>query len=233
MKNVPLLLGTIIGTIVLIIVVAFVFSGSSSSPDQATDVNLTEGARHFYGNPESAITVVEFSDLQCPACRAAQPLVTSLKEQYGDQINVVFRHFPLDTIHPNARMAAVATEVAAESGLFWEYAELLFDRQEEWSSIASRDELETQLAAFASELEMDEDQFRERMQDATLADAVEADRQVGLSAQVDSTPTFFVQGVKTSAPQLISAVESLLENGAEGTDSSEPAEVPLETSVQE
>lgn len=217
MKNIPLLIGTIVGTIVLIIVIAFMFSGEPAEQIAADPTSLTEGARHAYGAEAPLVTVVEFSDLQCPACRAAQPLIATLKEQYADQVQIVFRHFPLDNIHPNARLAAVATEVAAESGLFWEYHDILFERQDEWGEISSRADVVNAFAAYAAELEIDTEQFTERIEDAGLAQAVEQDRQLGISLQVNATPTFFVNGVQTPAPQLVSAVESALASSATGT----------------
>jgi len=217
MKNIPLLIGTIVGTIILIIAVAFLFSGEPAEQLAADPASLTEGARHKYGAEAPLVTVVEFSDLQCPACRAAQPLVATLKEQYADQVQIVFRHFPLDSIHPNARLAAVASEVAAESGLFWEYHDVLYERQDQWAQISSRSDLVNAFVEYAAELEIDTEQFMERIEDAGLAQAVEQDRQLGISLQVDATPTFFVNGVRTPAPQLVTAVESALASSATGT----------------
>lgn len=211
MKNIPLLVGTILGTIILIIAVAFFFSGPVTPTGEATvadQAQLLEGARHTFGPEDAQVTVVEFSDLQCPACKAAQPLVTQLKNNYGDSVQVVYRHFPLDSIHPNARLAAQASEVAAEEGKFWEYHDLLFAKQEEWSAIADKQELLNSFGEYAAQLQIDKASFLEKIESQEVAEKVAADAGLGTALQVSSTPTFFVNGQQTTAPQLITAVES-------------------------
>ncbi|MEX0895815.1 MAG: DsbA family protein [Patescibacteria group bacterium] len=209
MKNIPLLLGTIAGTLLLIMGVAFFFS--QEAPEQASvDPSVvTQDARHTYGPDNAAVTVVKFSDFQCPSCRAAAPLVTDLKERYPEDVQVVYRHFPLDSF-ANSRLAATASEVAAESGLFWEYHDLLFDNQQTWSAISGRGEVLEEFAGYAEQLEIDKAIFLERMEDSELMQNVETDRQVGEALQVTATPTFFVNGERISAPQLLAAVESAL-----------------------
>lgn len=211
MKNIPLLFGTILGTILLIIGVAYFFSGSSAPAEevaQADPAQLVNGARHSSGPAEAKVTVVEFSDFQCPACRAAKPLVDQLKNQYGDSVKIVYRHFPLDSIHPNARLAAQASEVVAEQGKFWEYHDLLFTRQDEWADITNKEELLNKLAEYAAQLQIDKASFLEKIETQEVVQKVVDDADLGTSLQVDSTPTFYVNGQQTLAPQLISAVES-------------------------
>ena len=152
--------------------------------------------------------MVEFSDLQCPACKAAQPLVTQLKNQYGDSVKFIYRHFPLDSIHPNARLAAQASEVAADEGKFWEYHDLLFAQQEEWSGIADKNDLLEKFSEYASQLQIDKESFLEKIESQDIAERVASDANLGASLQVSATPTFFVNGQQTAAPQLITAVES-------------------------
>lgn len=209
MKNIPLLLGTIIGTLALIIGVAFFFSQDATEQLAVSTETTTLNARHTAGPSDARVTVVEFSDFQCPSCRAAAPLVAQIKTQYPDDVQVVYRHFPLG-IFPNSRLAATASEVAAESGLFWEYHDLLFDNQEVWSAISGQAEVLEELASYAEQLEIDKATFLERMEASELIEHVETDRQAGIALQVDSTPTFFVNGVRTSAPQLLATVESAL-----------------------
>lgn len=239
MKNLPLLIGTIVGTLILIIAVAVLSSGggSASQEQQVVDMALVAGdARHSSLTakammqetldisenqatessellvPSQVITIVEFSDFQCPACKAALPAVERVKAVYPDEVNLIYRHFPLDSIHPNARLAAISTEAVAslDESKFWLMHDKLFAEQESWSTISSRSELKDAFATYAVELGLDRAQFLEKMESDSVAELVNLDVAAGTQLGVNSTPTFYVNGVKTSAPQLLQAVESLL-----------------------
>ncbi len=215
MKNLPLLLGTIVGTVVLIVAVAFAFSGpadQTTSSEIIPEEELVGGLRNVTGATESAkVTIVEFSDLQCPACRAAQPLVEQILAKHGDTTRLVFRHFPLDDIHPNARPAAVAAEAAREFGKFWEMHDLLFEKQDEWAEINSESQLAEKFAEYAQQIQIDKAEFSERIEDSSLQAAVSEDAVYGAKIDVRATPTFYVNGQQVPVPQLLTAVESLLE----------------------
>jgi len=245
MKNLPLLLGTILGTVVLIGIVAFLFSGPAQAPNEVAivDQNLllsnatkaTSGAAAQAAAEtaegeeptatEPAVTVVEFSDFQCPACRAAQPLVNQLKAAYPE-VRLVYRHFPLDQIHPNARLAAQAAEAVVEDGKFWEMHDLLFARQDQWSDIASKDQLIETFSSYAAELEIDKQAFTERIESTEIVEAVQADVAVADQIRVQATPTFYVNGVQTPAPQLFATVESLMPQQEAASASAEETESP-------
>lgn len=250
MKNIPLLLGTIAGTVILIVVIAVMSSGGSQVTDdgqQVFDQSLVMGdARHTYqaestaeiglttpqatsgaeaADPSSGtesesdsqenqelVTIVEFSDFQCPACKAALPAVKQVLAAYPGQVQLVYRHFPLDSIHPNARLAAVASEAVAslDETKFWGFHDALFENQQTWANTRSRDELKNTFATYAVELGIDRTQFLERMEDSSIADLVNLDVSSGTQLGVNATPTFYVNGIKTSAPQLQATVESVL-----------------------
>lgn len=239
MKNLPLLLGTIIGTVVLIVAVALLSSsGTQTTADgqQVVDQTLAMGdARYAYTTevtPEATqsgqtatdsgstqenqelVTIVEFSDFQCPACKASLPAVEQVKARYPGKVQIVYRHFPLDSIHPNARLAAIAAEAAAslDATKFWPMHDQLFAQQQVWSDITDRGELKDAFATYAVELGLDRTQFLERMEDNSIAERVNQDVSAGTQLGVNATPTFYVNGVKTSAPQLLAAVESILSN---------------------
>lgn len=218
MKNVPLLVGTIIATLAVVIAVAFMFSGegSSQSPTVVDTARLTEGARHKQATDSAKITVVEFSDFQCPACRAAEPLVEQLLATYPDDVALYYRHFPLDQIHPNARAAARASEAAAAQEKFWEFHRELFANQEEWSDITSRDDLEQKFIEYAEVAEIEDvPAFVEALDNDEVAQAVALDANLASELGLSGTPTFFVEGVQVSAPQLLPTVEQLLQEGTE------------------
>lgn len=214
MKNIPLLLGTIIGTVLLIIGVAVFFSKSAPVTDnpQATPVDqavLMDGATKIKGKPEAGITIVEFSDFQCPACKGYQPTIEQILKDNPDTVKLVYRHYPLDEIHPNARLAAQASEAALEEGKFWEFHDKLFATQDEWAEIADKKQLLEKFAEYAEELKIDKQAFIAKIESESVTQSVQKDRDFGNSLQVQATPTFYVNGVKTAAPQLLQTVQSL------------------------
>lgn len=208
MKNIPLLVGTIVGTLILIVFMAVAFSNNAAEPivDQAV---LMEGARNVKGSDAPTVTVVEFADFQCPACKVAAPLTNELITQYPEDVQVVFRHYPLSQIHPLAQVAAAAAEVAADEGKFWEMKDILFETQQDWTDL-SRDEFLERLGEYAEQLEIDKTELLERIESPEVQERVAADVRAGDQVQISGTPTFFVNGQRTSAPELLATVESLL-----------------------
>lgn len=222
MKNVPLLLGTIFLTIVMIVVVAFLFSGDGATNQPAITVpagELIPASPHVKGATESAtVTIVEFSDLQCPACKAVQPMIEQVLAQYPDDVQLIYRHFPLDSIHPNARAAAAAAEVAALNGKFWQMHDLLFARQLDWEGSRNRSELYETFAGYAEELEIDKTEFLEKIEADDIKAKVQEDAAAAARLGIAATPTFFVNGQQTPAPQLMSTVESLVTGASEAPE---------------
>lgn len=212
MKNIPLLLGTIIGSIALIFGVGFLFSQTPQTTTTAVDRTVLESdLAHTKGASESAkVTVVEFSDFQCPACRAAEPLVAQLAKEFAADVTFAFRHFPLENIHQNARAAAIAAEAAARQDAFWPYHDVLFDKQDEWSEISDKAELQKQFTSYAEALQLKTDQFTTDLASPEIETQVTADALLATQLKVNATPTFFVNGVPTSTSELKQSIETLL-----------------------
>lgn len=185
--------------------------GQTSETAQTAD-DSTQSAETM--TEQELVTIVEFSDFQCPACKAALPAVENVKKAYPGQVRIIYRHFPLDSIHPNARLAAIASEAAAslDESAFWPYHDRLFAEQQVWDKISSRDELKETFASYAVDLGLDRTMFLEKMEDDSIASLVNQDVAAGTQLGVNSTPTFYVNGVRASAPQLMTAVESVLNN---------------------
>ncbi len=122
-------------------------------------------------------------------------MLDALKENYGSEIQVVYRHLPLITIHDKAQVSAEASEAAGAQGMFWEMHDILFERQTEWSSIPEATVIET----FVEYAEMigisDIDQFREDLENDTYAEKVLGEYQIATQANLSSTPTFFMNYV--------------------------------------
>ncbi len=207
MKNIPLLVGTLFGTLALVFGVAFFLSSSSN---KEYDMALVVGdSRNIKGNPSATVTVVEFSDFECPACKATVPLVDQIFEDYQDQIQLVYRHYPLHSLHPNAQLAAQAAEVAADEGKFWQYHDILFERQRIWSELTGEELLST-LGDYAQELEIDKNSFLEKIGSDNIKNRVTSDESDAMSLSLSGTPSFLVNGRKVAAPDLRSAIEDVL-----------------------
>ncbi|MBI2607890.1 MAG: DsbA family protein [Candidatus Doudnabacteria bacterium] len=143
------------------------------------------------GNPDAKVTIVEFADLQCPACATAFPAVKAVRQLYSaDELKIVFRHFPLN-IHKNGQVASLAAEAAREQGKFEEMAELLFARQSQWNTVGNPINV---FLDFARELELDTEQFRQAVETKKYEDLVFLGMQDGYALNVNSTPTFFING---------------------------------------
>jgi protein-disulfide isomerase len=183
MKNPWVVIGVI--TIVL-------FGGAFWLSSQATERN-NEGVEilsHFKGATEPTVTLVEFSDFQCPACQSFQPAITEMLSQYGDSVRLEYKHFPLP-FHRFAQQAAVAAEAAGQQGKFFEFHDLLFENQSTWSSAAAPNALFMQ---YAEEIGLDMDLFNRHMNSSILRDKVRADLEEGRQLGVTGTPTFFLNG---------------------------------------
>lgn len=155
------------------------------------------------GDPQAAVTIVEFSDFSCPACRAAESALNTLLEKYQGRVKLAYRDFPLTQIHPQAQLAAEASRCAGEQDRYWEYHDLLFlniDRQ-------GRDDL----LEHARALELDEKRFAACLGGGKYKLQVDRDIQLGTSSGVFATPAFFVNGVFLSGAQPANVFEKVIE----------------------
>ncbi len=137
------------------------------------------------------VTIVKYSDYQCPACKYFIPYENELKAEFGDRIKFEHRYFPLSG-HQFAQLAARAAEAAKIQGKFAEMHSLIFKGQERWSM----GKAQTAFIGYAKEIGLDMKKFEEDMQSMDVQRKVMADKQNGLAKGVNATPTYFVNGEK-------------------------------------
>jgi protein-disulfide isomerase len=141
------------------------------------------------GPPDAKVTLVEFLDPECAACRAVHPTVERIRKEYGDRILFVVRYFPL---HKNSVLAMRATEAAGRQGKYDAMQTLLYETQPSWGE---KSEPQTSaFLAYARSLGLDMDQFQRDLADTTIDDKINRDRADGTAAGVRGTPTFFING---------------------------------------
>jgi protein-disulfide isomerase len=145
------------------------------------------------GAATAPVTIVEFSDFQCPFCQRVAPTLKKLRETYGDKVRIVWKDFPLTSIHPQAFKAAEAAQCAREQGKFWEYHDRLFANQQALQVEA--------LKQYAAQLGLDAGKFDACVDSAKYAERVQAQMQVGTDLGVNSTPAVFVNGRLLSGAQ--------------------------------
>lgn len=155
-------------------------------------------ADHVYGNSDSKVLLIEYGDFQCPGCGKAHPRIKSIAETYKDQIGFVFRNFPLTSIHPNARAAAGAAEAAGLQGKYWEMHNQIFETQSNWENLTGK-ERTSMFTSYASNLGLDTSTFTSALDLKTIGQKISFDQALAKKVSVDSTPTFFLNGVKLSS----------------------------------
>jgi len=159
------------------------------------------------GNPNAPVTIVEFSDFQCPFCsRFFKQTLPQLEENYINtgKVKLVYKDLPLDNLHPNARPAHIASECADEQGKFWEYHDVLFTKQSEWQRLPSAD-LSSTLTVYASDLGLQTTSFESCLQSQDIADEVNKDTLEAASYGATGTPTFFIGTEKDGFIKLVGA----------------------------
>ncbi len=158
---------------------------------------------HASGPADAPITLIEFSDYECPFCRRAEPVVQQVLEEYAGKVRFVYRHYPLESIHPRARGAAEAAACAEEQGRFWEYHAQLFADN---AGLAP-----AQLESYAGQASLDLPAFKACVAEHRSAKRVEADVAAGEAAGVTGTPAFFLNGIPLSGAQPIEEFRRLID----------------------
>lgn len=179
------------------------------------EVNKISSADHIKWATDSASTkniLVEYSDLQCPACKNFHDIIKSQIEpdkKITSKITFVYRHFPLTNIHKNAEKAAYAAEAAGKQGKFFEFVDVLFSKQTEWAQVG---DAEKKFEAYAKALKLDVEKFNKDASSGEVKNKVALDTASGNKAEVQATPTFYLNGEKLDSIRSFDEFKKLLQN---------------------
>ena len=146
---------------------------------------------HQAGNLQAPTTLVEYGDFQCSRCGAAYPLIKELLKEYKDELNFIFRHFPLHEIHPQAMITALAAEAAGRQGKFWEMHDVLFQNQDSLMG--------NSILNYAEALHLDITKFGNDWKNNDQLSKVESDFRSGLESGVSGTPSFYINGQRLNS----------------------------------
>ena len=155
------------------------------------------------GKADAPVTVIEFSDFQCPFCLRVMPTLKQLRAKYGDKMRLVWKDFPLTQIHPQAFVAAQAGNCAREQGKFWEYHDKLFANQ---SALQAES-----LKKYAADAGLDTGKFNQCLDSSKYEARVEEELTAGNHLGISSTPTLYVNGRMINGAQPIEVFESVID----------------------
>lgn len=161
-------------------------------PDRDKQYDVEIGEAPTKGPDDAIVTIVEWSDFQCPFCNRVSPTLARIEDEYGDKVRLVFKHMPL-SIHPQAPQAHAAAEAAHRQGKFWEMHDRIFSNQRDLS-VAT-------LESHARAIGLDMDQYAKDVADASIKQRIDADMAQASELNVTGTPAFFINGRFLSGAQ--------------------------------
>lgn len=192
MKYRPFLIIAIVLVIAIIAGALFLRSSRSKDSFKAVPSGTKPAANSERKLPADAVvTLEEFGDYQCPPCGQLHPALKKIKQEFGPNLNLVFRNLPLSKIHKNALAAAQAAEAARVQNHFWEMHDLLYENQDLW-----KDDINPRaiFIKFADDIGLDKDRFVRDLDDKQIQMRIDADKDAATSLGIDGTPTILIDG---------------------------------------
>lgn len=182
---------SIIGAIFIGLIAFIAWSNSTAAPVQG---DLADPVR---GDATATVTIEEYSDFQCPACKSLEPTLKQILQEFPGQVKLIYNDYPLRQLHPNGAAAAEAAQCADAQQRFWDYHDLLFQYQSAW---AVETDPTVSFISYAEQLGLDITTFQTCLDsDSTLA-SIQQDETEGAAAKISSTPTIFVNGDRMVGP---------------------------------
>lgn len=187
----------IVISILSILFLAFFTFAIIVSKQKANAPVKLSNAGWLTGNPTSKVTLTEFGDFQCPACKAFEPIMQKMRAEYGRKVKIVFKHFPLKSAHPNALIAAKASEAAGAQGKFWEFHDILYENQDLW---VQETDPTGKFIEYAKKLQLDVEKFKLDLKNKSFEDKINAQQDEGIQVGVQGTPSVYVNGTSLGVP---------------------------------
>lgn len=166
------------------------------------------------GNSEAALTITVYADFQCASCASEMQAIGRAWPRVRDDVQLVFRHFPLDT-HRHAFLAARYAEAAGRQDRFWEMQDLLFSNQSVWSGL---EDARARFDGYAEQLGLDMDRLQADLDDPAIRDKIVSDQQSGVRAGVRATPTTFLNGRQVNSPRSAAAFQDMVREALASQD---------------
>ena len=184
-----------------ILVILIVFSNSSQIDVSKININNVQAASnqngniadHVFGKIGSKVTLIEYGDFQCPGCGEEHLHIKAITEQYKDQLQFVFRNYPLTTMHANAKAAAAAAEAAGLQGKYWGMHNKIYESQSNWENLTGDDRTNI-FVNYAKSFGLDTAKFKTDLESTAVEDKITFDIALSKKAEVDATPTFYLNG---------------------------------------
>ncbi len=169
---------------------------------------ITSGGAATKGSKDAKVTIVEFSEYQCPYCKKyVDGAYQQIMQKYGDQIYYIFHDFPLE-FHPFAAKMAQVARCAGDEGKYWEMHDLLFKNQDTWTA---QSDVSGSITQYVAQLELDKAEFNSCLSSGKYTQAIQDSIALGKSVGVTGTPTFFINGKMLVGAQPFAAFQALID----------------------
>lgn len=208
-QDIKVIIGVIVGSFALLFIGYFMLNMSKSKTPTviADETVLLRNNKHSTATGSAQLTIVEFADFECPACQAIHPAVKKLIAEYPQQINFVYRHFPLPQ-HKSAFLAAKASEAAGAQNKFWEMYDALYENQKTWADSKNPTAL---FLEYATKLNLNAEEFSTALAGKAYEQTINDDLTDARILGVNSTPTFYINGQKYTGPLSYSGLKNQIE----------------------
>ncbi|MEK7566199.1 MAG: thioredoxin domain-containing protein [Patescibacteria group bacterium] len=205
------LIWSLIALGIFAVVLAIIGFVTRPAPASSGELAVPVSDDDWYLGPKNAkvtkVTLVEYSDFECPACKAYAPIITQLNKDFPNDLKIVYRHFPLPQ-HKNARVSAQAAEASGRQGKFWEMENLIFEKQSEWAGSSNAEE---NFVSYATSLGLNIEKFKSDFISDLAKTKIENDYASGEKSKISYTPTFFLDSKRINNPQGYEEFKSLIE----------------------
>lgn len=193
-------IGGFLALVIIGVTAAYVISGgaggsvgsNANSTSIAATVPAVSTSDWAKGDKSAKVSIIEYGDFECPACAAWSLTMDQMIKDYGNRISFVFRNYPLYQIHPDGQISSEAAEAAGLQGKYWEMHDLLYQKQLEWSIVDPTAVVQKYFDGYAQSLGLDVNKFNQDINSNVVINKIQTDAASGNAAQIDHTPTFFV-----------------------------------------